>query len=84
MIRRALALGLLLLGLCAADASAGIETPLSHSGRWITDTDGRVTVLHGLNMVYKRPPYAPDAIGFGDDDAALPRVARASTRCASA
>jgi endoglycosylceramidase len=30
-----------------------------------------VTVLHGLNMVYKRPPYAPDAIGFGEDDAAF-------------
>ena len=28
-------------------------------------------MLHGLNMVYKRPPYAPDAIGFGADDAAF-------------
>ena len=28
-------------------------------------------ILHGVNMVYKRPPYAPDAIGFGDDDAAF-------------
>jgi endoglycosylceramidase len=27
--------------------------------------------LHGINMVYKRPPYAPDAVGFGDDDAAF-------------
>ncbi|KAA1428729.1 glycoside hydrolase family 5 protein [Nocardioides antri] len=26
-------------------------------------------VLHGVNMVYKRPPYAPDAVGFGADDA---------------
>jgi endoglycosylceramidase len=28
-------------------------------------------ILHGLNMVNKRPPYAPDAVGFGDDDAAF-------------
>ena len=32
---------------------------------------GRVVNLHGINMVYKRPPYAPDAAGFGDDDAAF-------------
>ena len=29
-----------------------------------------MVVLRGYNMVYKRPPYAPDAIGFSDDDAA--------------
>jgi endoglycosylceramidase len=28
-------------------------------------------MLHGLNMVYKRPPYAPSAAGFGADDAAF-------------
>jgi endoglycosylceramidase len=55
----------------AATAQAGVHTPLGHAGRWITDPAGRVTVLHGLNMVYKRPPYAPDAIGFGEDDAAF-------------
>ena len=38
-------------------------------GRWILDGRGRVLVLHGLNMVYKRAPYAPDEIGFGRDDA---------------
>lgn len=37
--------------------------------RWLLDTHGRTLVLHGLNMVYKLPPYAPDAIGFGKDDA---------------
>jgi endoglycosylceramidase len=45
--------------------------PLGHAGRWITDAAGRVVILHGINMVYKRTPYAPDAIGFGDDDAAF-------------
>ncbi len=39
------------------------------SGQWIVDGRGRVLVLHGLNMVYKRAPYAPDAVGFGKDDA---------------
>jgi endoglycosylceramidase len=57
--------------LLPADAGARLRPPLGHSGRWITDVDGRITVLHGLNMVYKRPPYAPDAVGFGDDDAAF-------------
>jgi endoglycosylceramidase len=62
---------LCLLGAGAACASASIDVPLGHSGRWITDPNGRVTVLHGLNMVNKRPPYAPDAVGFGEDDAAF-------------
>ena len=39
------------------------------AGRWILDPQGRVLVLHGLNMVYKRAPYAPDQVGFGEDDA---------------
>jgi endoglycosylceramidase len=56
--------------LCAS-ASAGPSTPLSHSGRWITDARGRVLILHGVNMVYKRPPYYPAAAGFGADDAAF-------------
>lgn len=53
----------------AVPASAKLELPLGHAGRWITDAGGRVTILQGYNMVYKRPPYAPDAIGFGSDDA---------------
>jgi endoglycosylceramidase len=28
-----------------------------------------VVILHGVNMVYKRPPYYPAAGGFSDDDA---------------
>jgi Cellulase (glycosyl hydrolase family 5) len=30
-----------------------------------------VVIMHGINMVYKRPPYDPAAIGFGNDDAAF-------------
>jgi endoglycosylceramidase len=55
----------------ASAASTGPTLPLGHAGRWMTDTDGRVVVLHGLNQVYKVPPYEPSADGFGDDDAAF-------------
>ena len=43
--------------------------PLANTGRWITDARGRVVILHGINMVAKRPPYQPSALGFGADDA---------------
>lgn len=39
------------------------------AGRWVLDGRGRVRIDHGVNMVFKRPPYAPDAAGFGADDA---------------
>jgi endoglycosylceramidase len=42
---------------------------LGQAGRWITDTSGRVAVLHGVNQVYKVAPYTPSSDGFGDDDA---------------
>jgi endoglycosylceramidase len=71
VVRRAVHAAFLALALLAPSAVAAPQLPLGHSGRWLTDANGRVTVLHGLNMVYKRPPYAPDAIGFGDDDAAF-------------
>ena len=45
--------------------------PIGHAGTWLTDAAGRVVVLHGLNQVYKVPPYEPSADGFDDDDAAF-------------
>ena len=51
----------------------GPTAPLSHVGRWITDARGRVVILHGVNMVYKRPPYHPGAVGFDADDAVFLR-----------
>ena len=66
-----LAAALSALALVPAAAQAAPTLPLGHAGRWITDADGRAVILHGVNMVYKRPPYAPDATGFGDDDAAF-------------
>ena len=68
----ALALGCAVSVLAATGmAQAAPTPPLSHAGRWITDASGRVVVVHGINMVYKLPPYYPAKAGFGDDDAAF-------------
>ncbi|WP_127783657.1 cellulase family glycosylhydrolase [Rhodococcus sp. X156] len=45
--------------------------PYGAAGRWIVDADGRVLITSGVNMVNKRAPYAPDAVGFDDADAAF-------------
>ncbi|WP_169577639.1 cellulase family glycosylhydrolase [Sinimarinibacterium sp. CAU 1509] len=64
-----------LLSACGGDSAStakGVEpvrAKLTQSGRWLMDADGRVVVLHGFNMVAKRPPYRPSALGFGADDA---------------
>ncbi len=58
-----------LLAVAAPASAAGPVPPLGHEGRWITDAHGRVVILHGFNMVYKRAPYHPSAAGFGADDA---------------
>ena len=58
-------------GVGAGAAGAAPTLPLAHAGRWITDAHGRVVVVHGINMVYKQPPYYPARVGFGDDDAAF-------------
>ena len=60
----------LALLLCTG-ARAAPALPLNHSGRWLTDARGRVVIVHGINMVYKLPPYYPAVTGFGNDDAAF-------------
>lgn len=42
---------------------------LTSADGWLTDSDGRVVLLHGLNSIYKIAPYTPSAGGFSDDDA---------------
>jgi endoglycosylceramidase len=64
------AIALLALIFCGG-AAASPKLPLAHQGRWVTDANGRVVILHGINMVYKLPPYFPAAAGFGNDDAAF-------------
>ena len=54
---------------------------LGHAGRWLLDGQGRVRIDHGVNMVYKRAPYAPDATGFGGTTPPS-CSATASRRCA--
>src|SRR5262245_39356309 len=69
MVRAAIAAACIALLCTAAAASADPSTPLGQHGRWVTDADGRVVILHGVNMVYKRKPYEPERSGFGADDA---------------
>jgi endoglycosylceramidase len=73
LVAAALAASIGALPAAAGAAPAAPQGPLSHAGRWITDRSGRVVILHGVNMVYKRPPYTPSATGFGADDAAFLR-----------
>ncbi|MGB3896615.1 MAG: cellulase family glycosylhydrolase, partial [Mycolicibacter sinensis] len=44
--------------------------PLTVTGPWLTDSDGRVVIMHGVNEVYKNAPYTPEAGGFSEADAA--------------
>jgi endoglycosylceramidase len=55
---------LLLLGV--SPASADPDPPqLRREGRWLVDPQGRVVLVHGLNLVYKHAPYAPPATAAG-------------------
>lgn len=69
----ALALTASLAALCAAapaaTAAPGPTPPLKNTAGFITDAQGRAVIVHGINMVYKRPPYYPAKAGFGADDA---------------
>ena len=70
MLGRAVLAAVLMAALAgAAGAHASPTAPLSKSGRWLVDADGRAVITHGVNMVYKRPPYIPASTGFGADDA---------------
>ncbi|MBS9535980.1 cellulase family glycosylhydrolase, partial [Mycobacterium sp. M1] len=49
-----------------ADAPGG---QLSVDDNWITNSDGQVVILHGVNEVYKVDPYTPAGGGFDEADA---------------
>jgi endoglycosylceramidase len=56
------------------EPAASVANPvprLHREGRWLVDDQGRVVVVHGVNLVYKRAPYAPPdtAAGFTAADA---------------
>ncbi len=46
------------------------EGPVSHAGRWMVDRQGRVVIVHGVNVPSKWLPAHPAALDFADDDAA--------------
>ena len=55
-----LALGLPPSASPALATGAAPGTPRLHrEGRQLVDQYGRVVIVHGLNLVWKRPPYAP-------------------------
>jgi endoglycosylceramidase len=55
----------------AATQSSGSLLPISSTGTSLTNSDGQVVLLHGLNEVYKVAPFEPSASGFTADDAAF-------------
>jgi endoglycosylceramidase len=60
-----------LIAALPAVAQAAPAEPLRSEGRWIVDAQGRVVILHGVNMVTKRAPHLPSEAGWGADDAAF-------------
>jgi endoglycosylceramidase len=52
-------------------APAAPAAQVAHSGRWLTDGDGRALMTHGVNLVAKTPGQTPADMGFGADDAAF-------------
>lgn len=56
-----------------APSNPGGGVPLiTTNGKWLIDSQGRVTILRGLNVVDITPPTTPPSgFGFGDDDAAF-------------
>jgi endoglycosylceramidase len=51
--------------------SSDAVAPITSTGTWLTNGDGQVVLLHGVNEVYKLAPYEPSASGFTADDAAF-------------
>jgi endoglycosylceramidase len=47
------------------------KLPFGKFKQWITDADGRVIIVHGVNMINKLPPYTLSSTGFGVADAQL-------------
>ena len=55
--------------IAGAPPNIGNVDKLTTTGTWVTNSDGQVVIMHGVNVVYKVPPYTPSAMGFDDDDA---------------
>jgi endoglycosylceramidase len=67
--RRLAVSAVLVLSLMPASAAAAPSDPLGHAGRWITDADGKVVILHGFNTVPVNESTLPLHMGMGIDNA---------------
>lgn len=59
----------------AADTLPRSTGPLRADGRWLRDQQGRVVILHGLQLAHKTTPYYPPPESFTADDVRLIRDA---------
>lgn len=67
MSRRALG-GVLAAALLALATPIASAEPIRPDGRWLKDAQGRVVIIHGLQVAHKQPPYHPDPASFADQD----------------
>ena len=75
-LRRTLLAALVAVALQGTAVEAGAPTPgvtgpLRVDGRWLKDTEGRIVIVHGLQLAHKRPPYHPPRKSFTAADARL-------------
>ena len=57
-------------GAIAQAGDPGLAAPaIQADNGWLTNSDGQVVIMHGLNEVYKVAPYEPSASGFSAKDA---------------
>jgi endoglycosylceramidase len=56
----------LVVGVLGFAQPASADPPqLRREGRWLVDPQGRVVIVHGLNLVWKHAPYVPPATRAG-------------------
>ena len=62
---RLLVAAALVLGVLGVARPADAAPQLRREGRWLVDPQGRVVIVHGLNLVWKHAPYVPPATRAG-------------------
>ncbi len=60
----------------AASRAARQAPQLGHDGKFLTDTSGRVVLIHGVNAVFKHAPYVAPANDYGFTDRDVRFLAR--------
>ena len=71
LVRAAARLALCAALALAAPGSAVASAALHPHGGWIKDAQGRVVIVHGLQVAHKTAPYHPPPASFSDTDGAL-------------